>query len=237
MTASPEPRSISAVRSGELNGWFRIGVPFVHLLTRLFFRVKVVGIEHVPSSGPGVLVFNHVSVLDGLAVAAEMGWRLKREVRFLVASENFAKFFVGWAMRAFEQIPVRRGQGDAAAVEQAVITVRHGALAALAPEGRVDDHAGAEGLQRIKSGVARIALATGAPVVPVGIWGTQERWPRGGLTLRRPFRPRLALAFGAPILPLGDVGNPQDLDAFRERVRERLEEQVAQARRLVGEAV
>jgi len=237
VTASPGRRSIRTVGKGELNGWFRIGVPFVHLLVRLFFRVKVIGIEHVPSSGPGILVFNHVSPLDGLAVGAEMGWRLKREIRFLVAAENFTRFFVGWVMRAFEQIPVRRGQGDAAAVEQAVITVRHGALAALAPEGRVDHRAGAEGLQRIKSGVARIALASGAPVVPIGIWGTQERWPRDGLTLRRPFRPRLALAFGAPILPLGDAGDPQDLNAFRERVRVRLDEQVAQARRLVGEAV
>jgi 1-acyl-sn-glycerol-3-phosphate acyltransferase len=83
--------------------------------------------------------------------------------------------------------------------------------------------------------VARIALATGAPVVPVGIWGPQARLPRSGLRLVRPIRPPVALAFGSPILPVGDVEDPAAVEAFVERVREHLEAQVLHARRLVGD--
>ena len=138
----------------------------------------------------------------------------------------------GWVLTRYEQIPIRRGQADSGALDEAIRVVRHGALAALAPEGRVNDDG--TDLLRIKSGVARIALPTGAPVVPLGIWGTQVRWPRGRIRWRRPFRPRLALAVGPPLLPFGDPGTQADIDDFRDRLRAQLEIQVARARRMTG---
>jgi 1-acyl-sn-glycerol-3-phosphate acyltransferase len=223
------------VDGSELNGWWRAGVPITSPLVHLLFRVRVVGLEHVPLRGPAVLAFNHVSVLDGpvLAIVASRG--LKREIRFLVAAEQFRGVFFGRILRWFEQIPVRRGSGDTGALDEAIATVHQGALAAIAPEGRVDDHGGAQGLQRIRGGVARIAIPTGAPVVPVGIWGTQRRWPHSGLSWRRPWRPRLAISFGPPILPFGSVDDPADLEIFRGRLRGHLEEQVERARRLAGD--
>jgi 1-acyl-sn-glycerol-3-phosphate acyltransferase len=220
------------VRAGELNPWWRFGVPLVAPLVRLLFRVRVVGLEHVPLTGPAILAFNHVSMLDGPVLAIETGRRLRREVRFLVAAEQFRKPFFGWVLRRFDQIPIRRGEGDSGALDVAIATVRNGAVAAIAPEGRVDDHGGELGLQRIRSGVARIALPTGAPVVPIGIWGTQRRLPRSGFTFGRPLRPRLALVVGPPILPAGDVTLPEDVGAFVERVGARVEEQADLARRL-----
>jgi 1-acyl-sn-glycerol-3-phosphate acyltransferase len=220
------------VDEGRLNLWWRVGLALTHPIVRLLFRTRVVGVEHVPSTGPAILAFNHVSVLDGPALAIEAGRALRRPLRFLVAAEIFEKFFFGWVVRSYGQIAVRRGERDAGAVEAATDAVRHGALVAMAPEGRVDDLGGAEGLQRIKSGVGRIALPTGTPVIPVGIWGTQQRWPRSGASWARPLRPRLAIAFGPPILPEGDPEDPDELDSFRERLRTRLEEQVAEAVRL-----
>lgn len=222
------------MRGDEFSLWWRITVPLFLPLVRLLFRVRVEGVEHVPSTGPVIVAFNHVSVLDGPALGLETVWRIRRRVRFLVAAEIYARPLVGWILRRYEQIPIRRGEGDTGALDVAIATVRAGAVAALAPEGRVDDHGGARGLQRIRSGIARIALPTGAPIVPVGIWGTQTRWPRGGPRSRRPFRPVLALSFGPPLLPMGDAQDDSAVETLRERVRAALEDQVAQARRLAG---
>jgi 1-acyl-sn-glycerol-3-phosphate acyltransferase len=66
--------------------------------------------------------------------------------------------------------------------------------------------------------------------VPVGIWGTQARWPRGGLRWSRPWRTTVVLAFGPPILPDGDITSERDIEDMRDRVRDRLEDQIAIAR-------
>jgi len=94
--------------AGELNRWWRIGLPVVAPLVRLLFRVRVAGLEHVPTTGPAILVFNHVSTFDGPVLAIETSRRLRRETRFLVASEFFAKPFFGWILRRFDQIKIRR---------------------------------------------------------------------------------------------------------------------------------
>src|SRR5438309_10115742 len=110
--------------------------------------------------------------------------RCKREIRFLVAAELFEKRFFGWVLRTFDQIPIRRGQSDRHALDAAIETVRAGAMASIAPEGRVND-APQRGLQRIRRGIAPIALPSGATVVPVGVWGTQRRMARSGTNVSR----------------------------------------------------
>jgi 1-acyl-sn-glycerol-3-phosphate acyltransferase len=221
--------------AGELNPWWRAGLPVVGWLVRLFFKVRVEGIEHVPPNGPAILAFNHVSSLDGPVLAIEVARRIRRETRFLVAAEFFAKRRFGWILRTYDQIPIRRGAGDVNALEEAVATIRQGALAAIAPEGTVNDD-GAVGLQRIRAGTARVALPTGAPIVPVGIWGTQRRWPRSGLRHGRPFRPRLGIVFGPPILPTGDVASQDDVADLSERLGSRIQRQVDRAMELTGDA-
>lgn len=218
---------------GDLDAWWRFGVPIADLIVRALFRVRVAGIHHVPLEGPAILAFVHVSVLDGPCLAAEVAWRRRRTVRFLVASEIFDVPVSGWFLRRYRQIPVRRGESDAGALDEAIDTIRRGAVAAIAPEGTVNPAPGS--LQRIRSGIARIALPTGAPVIPVGIWGTQRRWSKAGRRWGRPFRPRLGFAFGPAIGAGGDASVQDDIDAFVTRVREALERQLAEARSLVGD--
>jgi 1-acyl-sn-glycerol-3-phosphate acyltransferase len=218
-----------AVR-GDLNAWWRFGVPIVELLVRALFRVRVAGIHHVPLGGPAILAFVHVSVLDGPCLAAEVAWRRRRTVRFLVASEVFERPVSGWFLRHYRQIPVNRGKNDAGALEELIATIRGGAVAAIAPEGTVNPSPGE--LQRIRSGIARIALPTGAPVIPVGIWGTHRRWSKSGRRWGGPLRPRLSLAFGPPIEPSGDVADQDDIDGFVAKVGEALERQLTEARSL-----
>ena len=218
--------------SGERNPWWRYGIPVVAPLLRLLFRVRVTGLEHVPAKGPTLVAFNHVSALDGPVLAIAFAARTARTPCFLVAAEFFRRRFIGWVLRTFEQIPIHRGRGDGAALDAALDALRAGSVIAIAPEGAVN--ADPEHLQRIRSGVARLALPTGAPIVPVGVWGTQTRWPRSGIRWIRPWRPTVAIAFGPPILPDGDVASEDDIDMLRDRVRDRLEEQTAIARTAAG---
>jgi 1-acyl-sn-glycerol-3-phosphate acyltransferase len=220
------------VARGELNPWWRFGLTIVTPIVHLLFRVRVVGIEHVPARGGAIVAFNHVSALDGPALAIEVSRRTKRETRFLVAAEFFRKPFFGWVLRTFDQISIRRGQGDAGALDEALATLRAGSLLAIAPEGAVNREAEGD-LQRIRSGFARLALPTGAPIVPVGLWGTQRRWPRTGIRWGPPWRPRLAIVFGPPILPDGDADDDAAIEDLRDRMRVRLEVLVAEARGLV----
>jgi 1-acyl-sn-glycerol-3-phosphate acyltransferase len=218
---------------GDLNAWWRFGIPLVLPIERVLFRVRVTGVHHVPLTGPAILAFVHISVLDGPCLAIEIAWRRRRAVRFLVAAELFDVPVSGWFLRRYRQIPIRRGQSDSGALDEAIETIRRGALAALAPEGAVNPTPGE--LQRIRSGIARIALPTGAPVIPVGIWGTHRRWSRSGRHWGRPVRPRLAFAIGHPIEPSGDVSRQEDIDAFLERVQDGLARQLAEARGLAGD--
>jgi 1-acyl-sn-glycerol-3-phosphate acyltransferase len=216
-------------RRGDLNGWWRFGVVVVGFFARLLFRIRVAGVERVPPSGPAILAANHVSALDGLVLAYMTGKHARRMTRFLVAAEFFEKWRIGWALRLYRQIPLRRGKADAGALDEAVVTIRSGAVAGIFPEGKVNPEPD-PGLQRGRRGVGRIALATRAPVVPVGIWGTQARWPQAGLHYGRPWRRTIAVVYGEPVEPRGDADSLEDVQVFTDLVMTAIAKQVAEAR-------
>jgi 1-acyl-sn-glycerol-3-phosphate acyltransferase len=218
-------------RRGDLNGWWLFGIAVVGFFSRVLFRLRVEGADRVPSSGSGLVAGNHVSALDGVALALATGSRGRRMTRFLVAAEFFRKLWCGWALRLYRQIPIRRGERDQGALDVAIETIRGGALAGIFPEGTVNPEPGA-GLMRGRRGAARIALATDAPVVPVGIWGTQARWPKLGLHLRRPWRPVVAISYGEPIPPKGDAGSAADVQAFADVIIDAIAAQSERAREL-----
>jgi len=217
----------------ELNGWWRAGLALVGPVLRLLFDVRLAGIERVPRIGPAILAANHVSALDGIVLAYQVARRRSRPTRYLVAAEFFDRRFHGFWLRTFKQIPIRRGMSDSGALDEAVATVRSGAVAGIFPEGTVNPDPGGPML-RGRTGVARIALAAGAPVIPVSIWGTQIRWPRTGLRFGRPLRPTVALAFGPPVEPHGDPSSPDDVQAFTALIMTRIVEQTAAARDMAG---
>jgi 1-acyl-sn-glycerol-3-phosphate acyltransferase len=196
------------------------------------FRIRRAGVERIPRTGSAILAANHTSALDGIVLAYLVARRRSRPTRYLVASEFFDRPFHGFWLHTFKQIPIRRGTGDSGALDEAVATVREGAITGIFPEGTVNPDPSGPMLWG-RTGLARIALAAGAPVIPVGIWGTQARWPRTGLTFRRPFRPAVALAFGRPIEPDGDSSSLDDIQAFTELVMGRIAEEIAVARDLV----
>ena len=220
-------------RRGDLNGWWRFGIVVVGAVMRVFFRIRVTGAARIPATRSGIVAGNHLSALDGIALALVVGRDGRRMTRFITAVEFFRKPAFGWALRRYRQIPVRRGEGDAGALDEAIATVRSGALAGIFPEGLVNPSPGS-GLQRGRTGVARIALASGAPIVPVGIWGTQVRYPKAGIRFGPPWRPTVALAIGSPVDAEGDPESIEDVQRVTGLVMERLAVQVAEARRLAG---
>ena len=220
-------------RRGDLDGWWVFGIAVVGFFWRILFRTRIEGTEHIPSSGPAIVAGNHVSGLDGVVLALVTGSRGRRMTKFLVAAEFFHKLWCGWALRLYRQIPLRRGERDQGALDVAIETIRGGALAGIFPEGTVNADPEA-GLLRGRKGAARIALATGAPVVPVGIWGTQARWPKPGLHLRRPWRPVVAISYGDPVSPKGDPESTDDVQAFTDVMIDALTVRTDRARELAG---
>lgn len=218
-------------RRGDLNGWWYFGLIVVGFFARLVFRIRVAGAEQTPPAGPGIVAGNHVSALDGIVLSLTTAEHARRMTRFLVAAEFFEKKKVAWALRLYRQIPLSRGRADAGALDEAVATIRSGAVAGIFPEGKVNPDPDG-GLQRGRRGVGRIALATGAPVVPVGIWGTQDRWPKTGLHYRRPWRRTIAVVYGERIEPRGDAESLEEAQVFTDLVMTGIAKQVAEARAL-----
>jgi 1-acyl-sn-glycerol-3-phosphate acyltransferase len=190
--------------AARLGFWRRVAVvvikPPMLLLTRRDWR----GAEHIPASGGVILVANHVSHADPLVVA-HFVHDAGRWPQFLGKQSVFEVPVIGWLLHRVRQIPVRRGTVDAArALEAAVAAVRAGDAVVIYPEGTTTRHPDLWPM-RGRTGVARLWLETGAPVVPVVSWGPQAIFdPRTGKLRPRPRTPVTVVA-----------GPPVDLSGYR----------------------
>ena len=163
---------------------------------RLLFRPEVEGLDHVPDQGPAILASNHLSYADWLF----MPLTLNRKVTFAAKAEYFTTpGLKGWLQKHFfrgaGQVPIDRTSGDAAAdaLRAAKRVLAAGELFGIYPEG-TRSHDGR--LYRGRTGVARLAIETGVPVLPVAVLGTDIVAPPGK-TFGRWTRPRVR--FGRPL--------------------------------------
>lgn len=146
---------------------------------RLIFRPQTSGLENVPAEGPAILASNHLSYADWLF----MPLTLQRRVTFVAKAEYFTSPGIkGWFQKKFfsgaGQVPIDRTSGNAAegALRSAKAILAEGDLFGIYPEG-TRSHDGK--LYRGKTGVARLALESGAPVIPVAVVGTDVVAPPG----------------------------------------------------------
>jgi 1-acyl-sn-glycerol-3-phosphate acyltransferase len=161
-------------------------------ILRVFVRIRVEGKEHLPRSGPVILAANHRSFLDSIFIPLV----IRRRVTFVAKAEYFDDKRVAWFFRGVGQIPIRREGGSASerALESATEVLEGGGVFGIYPEGtRTRDGK----LHRGHTGVARLALRTGAPVVPVGLVGTDAVQPVDS-KLPRLFKP-VRICFGEPL--------------------------------------
>lgn len=154
-------------------------------IVRVVYRLEVRGQEHVPKVGSLVVAANHDSVLDPFVLAAA----ISRPTRYLGKAELWRVPLLGSWLDSIEAIPVERGQSDVGAIEAAIAALEAGEVVGIFPEGGVKR----EG-QWLR-GAARMALATGAPLLPVRLLETRRAVGRGRVAF-----PRLAVLIGEPIL-------------------------------------
>jgi len=176
------------------------------LLRGLDLTVRSSGQEHVPATGPVVLASNHVSFPDFVYVQQGLLTRSSRLVRFMCRHEIWDSP-VGWAMERMRHIPVDR-QAPAAAYLTARRLLGAGEVVCVFPEGGIS---AAYVVRALMPGAVALARETGAPLVPVSVWGGQRLWPQKR-TLDAPFpRPDLArgrlvdVRFGDPMLVAPDA--------------------------------
>ncbi len=212
------------------DAWWTTALAVAEVVLRLVYRIRAVDLDRIPSEGPVVIASNHVSPVDPFVLGLAVSHRLRR-IRFLTGQEFFAWPLAGFALRRMGMIPVRRSSRDEGPelgdpLAGAASALARGELLGIFPEGKLGD--GVE-LLPAYPGAARIALQHRVMVVPVAIWGAQRRWPRGGIRLRRPLRPRVAIAAGRPIEPHGDPASPDDVQRLTAEVMDAIASLVAVA--------
>ena len=159
---------------------------------RLFYRVRVEGREHIPLRGSAILASNHISFCDSFFLPLVV----PRRVTYVAKAEYFDNWKVAWFFKANGHIPLRRGEGAdwKRALDAAAETLATGGLFGIYPEGtRSKDGR----LYRGHTGVAMLALRTGAPVIPIGFAGTDKAQPIGA-KMMRPFK-TVTIRIGPPI--------------------------------------
>jgi glycerol-3-phosphate dehydrogenase (NAD(P)+) len=185
--------------------WIARGIlqPFFHL----YFRLSRIGREHIPESGPVIFASNHRSFLDPFI----LGVCCRRPVYYVAKREIFANPLIAWFVGSLGAFPVHRGAGDADMLETARAILDRGGCLLIFPEG-TRTRPGALG--RPKRGVGRLALETGAPVVPVAMKGTEA--VRKGWMIR-PHKIRVRI--GRPLtFPQVDDVSPQLAAAVTDRI-------------------
>jgi len=178
-------------------------------ILRVCYRVRVEGRSHVPKDGPVILAANHRSFMDSIFLPLV----IRRRVTFVAKAEYFDSRKTAWFFRGVGQIPIRREGGSASerALASATEVLEAGGVFGIYPEGtRTRDGY----LHRGHTGVARLALRTGAPIVPVGMIGTDEIQATDA-KLPRFFR-KVTIRFGEPIPLAHYVGRQDDRIVLRQ---------------------
>jgi 1-acyl-sn-glycerol-3-phosphate acyltransferase len=214
------PNEQTAPRARELQAFRRHAVargvnPLLYWLARalllpfflLYFRLARLGREHIPSSGPVLLAANHRSFLDPFVIGA----LTRRPVYYMAKRELFESRWQAWLLNSLGAFPVDRGSGDEDAMSTARAILKRGDCVVIFPEGtRV--RPGPLGLPH--RGVGRLALQTGARVVPVAVMGTED--VRRGWRIR----PRkVTIRCGRPLgFPLAERPSPAMALGVAERI-------------------
>jgi 1-acyl-sn-glycerol-3-phosphate acyltransferase len=160
----------------------------VHGICRAYFRVRIVGLEHVPLDGPLILASNHVSFIDPPLI----GSMVPRVVNFLARDSLFRVPLLGGLMRQLKTVPVDRDSGGAG-LKAILDRLQGGGAIILFPEGTRSPNGQ---LLPAKAGVGLTVIKTTAPLVPVRLDGAFEAW---GRHRRFPLPRKITITFGPPL--------------------------------------
>jgi 1-acyl-sn-glycerol-3-phosphate acyltransferase len=171
---------------------------------RAVYRLEVVGADRLPGAGPAVVAPNHDSVLDGII----LGTAISRELRFVAKVELWRSRLLAWVLDGLGAIRIERGRSDHRALAQARQALDAEQAVVIFPQGAVSGH-------RVwHRGAARMALVTGAPLVPVRLVGTAQALSRGRIGF-----PKLRVIVGDPIEVARAQEDPVAATELTERLR------------------
>lgn len=180
---------------------------FVFIFLKIFHRLKVYGKENIPKTKAFIIVSNHASYYDPPVLATSV---YPRKIRFMAKTELFKNPLASFFFKRFGAFPVSRQKVDRKSLQKAFELLRENAVVGIFPEGtRVKS----KEERQVFKGAAYLASKSKAPILPVGIVGTQH------IMLEGSFLPRLAkveLNVGKPIWFKG--GNKSDLFAFSDKI-------------------
>ncbi len=146
-----------------MSGFYRFIRGVAKVIFTPLFRVKIIGLENVPSNGGIIMCANHTSLTDPIFLAIN----IKRQIHFMGKAELFGNFFTKWFFNKLGAFAVKRGQGDTGAIKTGEDVIISGGMMGIFPEGTRY----LEGAPRkAKAGVAMIAASTKADVLPVSIF-------------------------------------------------------------------
>lgn len=173
--------------------------PPVITVAKLFWRylglkITVTGVENIPKAGGAIIAINHVGYLD-FALAGTALLPAKRYVRFMAKKEIFDNKIAGPLMRGMHHINVDRSSGSASFVA-ALRALRAGEFVGIFPEGTISR---SFEIKEMKTGVVRLAMGAGVPIIPVIIWGSQRIWTKGIPRNLKRRRVPISITIGAPI--------------------------------------
>jgi 1-acyl-sn-glycerol-3-phosphate acyltransferase len=157
---------------------YLLGWSFFLALFKMYLGFKIVGGDNIPKDGAFIFVSNHVSYLDPIL----LGTSNRRNLYYMARENLFKRPMCGWVMRKLHAFPVKRNEGDAAAIKQALRILGSGKPLVIFPEGtRSKDRS----LRPAKPGTGFIVSKAKVPVVPAYIEGSFDALPRGLDTLKR----------------------------------------------------
>jgi 1-acyl-sn-glycerol-3-phosphate acyltransferase len=195
--------------------WYRLVVVVVKPLLRMFTTRDRRGSENVPREGGIIVVANHVSEIDPLMVG-EFLLDLGRPPRFLAKKELFRKAPLKWILEGADQIPVDRRSTDAAqALSAAVAALQRGECIFIYPEGSATRDPELWPM-KARTGAARLALLSGAPVIPIAQWGPQRVLPYKSRRPKLLPRTRISILAGPPVDLSSYAGRPVTAELLRD---------------------
>jgi len=179
------------VMSATQRVFYRIVRAVVVFLGRTYFRISVRGRHHIPATGPFILSPIHRSFLDTPAVAAVT----RRRMRYMGKESLWRSRFSGWFFTTAGGFPVQRGSADRDALRAGTEVLERGEPLVLFPEGTRQS---GPVVTPLFQGAAYLACRTGAPIVPVGIGGSEAAMPRGSKMVRPH---KMTIVVGEPLWP------------------------------------
>ena len=215
-----------------MRSWFyHPGSAIIGFVSRLLWGARIDGAEHLPRSGPFILVANHCSNLDPLMMGWASGNQIGRVVHFMAKVEMRRWPIIGWLATQSGVYFVRRGERDRAAQQFSLAALAGGRPIAIFPEGT---RSRTGHLREGKPGAALIAMRSGAPIVPAAVSGTHRIFP-GRSRWPRPARVRIRIGepFTLPHQPSGRLERAA-LAEGTERIMSAIEQLLPEGQRRVG---